>query len=1233
MKDIRSKSGLSGAGILATIVAVCGLLVLLGCRNPLKLWDAQNEVETVSGTGAIALTVNGQGMGRTIMPTLLEENLSFYLEFEALTPGSNSFSRSWDGENLVELSAGEWRLRISSYIPDGPVRRKMADSGWVEIVVTPGIIIEYNIVLVPIAEGYGTFSWDIDFSADVASAGMRIVRIDGGTPSFDRSVVLLGYGATSQTSLELPVGLYRVVFTLYGSGGATAEVGKLLHIHLNLTSRFTDGERLFADFIFPAELLQIILGAWTGTEWDFDLGDGRRITAGHFGLLSVNGVDSDNFDDIVNQFNRITTAANVPADRDGLKALVDAALISIAVADPTSRRANNAWTQASARTAIENIAVNIALEAGNFDWTGPYTVTVTVGTYPVNIVFVPVLVENVVIAGLAIRPLVATYYLDLSATVEPSDARNQEIRWEIPNEAHRIFAEVYSYDVANGTARVRGLAAGDAAVYAVSVGNGTRSPAVTARVLLYAIPITGIEIDTPPITLEVGEYEELVVILSPGDTTDTDFTYVSSNESVARVEWVGSELRVVGVSVGTATITVTSTANGDLYDTVEVEVRATPTGVTVTPYAVGVPWNRTHLFTHTVLGPTGVLQNVTWNVEPPEAGTIVGGLLTLVSPPITVVGNAVIVRATAYDHPGVSGYATVTVLAPKPDNVVITQGDTINVARGTPVTFAATVGPTGTPQAVTWSIVPTPTAGAMIDPNTGVLATAHPLYHGSRFIVRAEAVGHSGVYDDIEVTITVTPTGIVMGDYIPTIILGGASQTFAATVQPVGALQNVEWSVFPQPAGVYISVDPEGRGVLTVASGANVAFNDYLIVTARVPGTTFADTATVTVTVPPTGVTITSPIAPVSLDRGASLPFAATVQPAGASQHIEWSVSGSGSFIGNDLTIDSNAVVHPPNVLTVTATASGSNPPVSTTIAVTVTSPAPTGVSVTTPAAYVELGHFRDFTATVTPLTAHQSVEWSVSPVLTGVTIASEGYQVGRLRVADYADVYHGQALTVTARVAENHSITNTATVTVIVSPTGVTIGSHTPTMVRGASQTFTATVQPTNAPQNYEWSVSPQPAGVSIDQAGRLTIGAGTTATELTVTARVPGHELLSHTVTITILEPSGFVINLPAFPPPGGNIVVTVPGYISLLGSTVDIVVSNPEGYSSITWFFGGRPIGGNPAYGTHAYGTPTGAVLRLGPRIHGELLPVGDHFLTVEAIHNGEPRSMRVAFEVRM
>ena len=342
------------ASSFALLLAAFALLSLSGCRNPFGPGGTDEGGPT--RTGILSLTIGGQGLGRTIMPEIWPENDIVRFEFEAVPyPGTGDpiplmvLTRDpgtpWPndpGMTEIELHAGTWNLYVTAFVAGGGGESYAVARGSLEnIVVLSGETVVGNVVLFPVANigGRGTFFWEIVFSADIAGVDMEIMQF--GVDTYGNSTTIpyqgpfplnLDYSGTATDSLYLDVGLYLVVFTLHPYQGPSMEVSAILHIYQNMVSRFTGGEA-FRNFIFPRSLLCYILDAWewnasteTG-EWDFVE---HEITAGHFyHLLGIRGIDTLNFGAAVGWFNENTNPHNVPGDLEGLKALVDAALIGI----------------------------------------------------------------------------------------------------------------------------------------------------------------------------------------------------------------------------------------------------------------------------------------------------------------------------------------------------------------------------------------------------------------------------------------------------------------------------------------------------------------------------------------------------------------------------------------------------------------------------------------------------------------------------------------------------------------------------------------------------------------------------------------------------------------------------------------------------------------------------------------------------------------------------------------
>jgi uncharacterized protein YjdB len=107
--------------------------------------------------------------------------------------------------------------------------------------------------------------------------------------------------------------------------------------------------------------------------------------------------------------------------------------------------------------------------------------------------------------------------------------------------------------------------------------------------------------------------------------------------------------------------------------------------------------------------------------------------------------------------------------------------------------------------------------------------------------------------------------------------------------------------------------------------------------------------------------------------------------------------------------------------------------------------------------------------------------------------------------------------------VSDTHSVTVTAPLPTVVS---VTVYPAAPTLERGATQVFTATVNGTNNPdQSVTWSVDGNSSDGTAFDGSTLTIGTGETAASFTVTATSVYNSAVSGTATVTVRNPLAVV------------------------------------------------------------------------------------------------------------
>ncbi|CAH1193086.1 Beta-galactosidase [Paenibacillus allorhizoplanae] len=79
--------------------------------------------------------------------------------------------------------------------------------------------------------------------------------------------------------------------------------------------------------------------------------------------------------------------------------------------------------------------------------------------------------------------------------------------------------------------------------------------------VLTEVPVTGVQLDKPQVTLKEGQTTELVVSVLPIDATNMDVTLASSDDTIAKVEFKDGKFVVTALKEGVADITIT-TVNG-----------------------------------------------------------------------------------------------------------------------------------------------------------------------------------------------------------------------------------------------------------------------------------------------------------------------------------------------------------------------------------------------------------------------------------------------------------------------------------------------------------------------------------------------------------------------------------------------------------------------------------------------------------------------------------------------
>ncbi|MEX1376143.1 MAG: leucine-rich repeat protein [Eubacteriales bacterium] len=142
-------------------------------------------------------------------------------------------------------------------------------------------------------------------------------------------------------------------------------------------------------------------------------------------------------------------------------------------------------------------------------------------------------------------------------------------------------------------------------------------PLNSNHVVYTPVPVTGVTIDET-LHLNIGESSQLLPVVSPANATNKDVSYVSSAPEIATVDATGL---VTSVSVGYATITVTTDAGG-YTDTCTVQSGYPVESVTIMPETQTVEVGDTFTLTTTISPTNATNQLVVYSSSDEDVATV-----------------------------------------------------------------------------------------------------------------------------------------------------------------------------------------------------------------------------------------------------------------------------------------------------------------------------------------------------------------------------------------------------------------------------------------------------------------------------------------------------------------------------------------------------------------------------------------------------------------------------------
>jgi uncharacterized protein YjdB len=664
------------------------------------------------------------------------------------------------------------------------------------------------------------------------------------------------------------------------------------------------------------------------------------------------------------------------------------------------------------------------------------------------------------------------------ATVIPANAANKAISWSSSDtNVARVVA-----GKAEGSAVVTAGSRDGTAIITVTTEDGghTATCVVTVR-----IPVTGVRLDRPALTISAGEAASLKARVLPSNATNKAVSWSSSDTRIATVAagpTAGSAVVTAGDTAGTSIITVT-TVDGSFTATCLVTVTIPVTGVTLSPTTLNLLSGETANIMATVLPIDATNQSLIWSSSDSSVALIAAdGAGSAVVTAGYVDGTATITVTTEDGSFTASCVVTVTIPV---TGVMLNKKMTINIGESASLT--ATVLPVdASNKAVTWSssdpsvvkVVASNVAGTAIITAVGDIA-------GKATITVTTVDGEFSA--SCVVTVTIPVSGVTLSPTTLNLVAGETGNLSAALLPVDATNKSVTWSS-DNPAVARVTVAHVSDVCIVRAINAGTA-----TITVTTEEGNFTATCLVTVTgeaIPVSSVSV-SPSS-LALKVGESRNVTATVLPADATNKaITWSSDNP-----DVATVNNAGKVTGLAVGTATITVSTEDGGKTATCAVTVYKKtiSVTGVTLDEEILTIKKGESASLTATVLPADAtNKAVTWS-----------SDNPDVATVDDVGKITALSAGTATITVTTVDG-SFTASCVVTVTIPVTGVTLDKETLTINKGESVSLIVTVLPADATnKSVTWN-SDKPKIAKVDNTGKITALSVGKAT-ITVTTKEGG-------------------------------------------------------------------------------------------------------------------------------
>jgi uncharacterized protein YjdB len=397
----------------------------------------------------------------------------------------------------------------------------------------------------------------------------------------------------------------------------------------------------------------------------------------------------------------------------------------------------------------------------------------------------------------------------LTATVEPSNATYKNVTWFSsdtgvaavsvePDGVATVFVDPF------GVATVTAVSEGTATITVTPLSNSLVTASCTVSVTPASGPVavTGVTLNEETLELEEGNIEVLTATVAPGNATNKNVSWKSSDDAVATVTpGAGGTATVTAVSEGSAIITVTTMGLKEdetpatAFCTVTV-IPANPddilvTGVTLAPTSLDfILGDEPKALTATIKPDNATNTNVSWSSTNSSVASVANGTVTA-----HAVGTATITVTT--QNGGHTASCAVSV-KPVPVTEVTLDKTSLNVAVNFSEDIKATVLPTNTPNKNISLVSSSDTSVATVTFNAQGNARITGVSAGTATItVTTEGLKADGqpATKTCAVTVyTVAVSGVTLTKDTITLVKD-RTETLSATIAPDNATnQNVIWT-------------------------------------------------------------------------------------------------------------------------------------------------------------------------------------------------------------------------------------------------------------------------------------------------------------------------------------------------------------------------------------------------------------------------------------------------------